>query len=627
MRALLIAALLPTLAAATDYHVGPGQTYTSIGAVPWYTLAAGDTVYIHHRTEAQGGAYHEKVLISSRGTPDNWIRVLGVPGAGGERPVISGQNATTSTNMHHRWQTPTDVQYLGLMQIMVRSGATYDIPGYIEIAGIQFQDVYPGMGFTAENGASSDYITFSSCLYMRAPHHVLVRDNVFTNCGQGVYNWAGDGSDLNAYYGAIPTGIVIRGNHFYGNGGASAGTEHQVYTESDGVIIEHNRFGAMRSGALGSHIKDRSAGTVVRYNFIEEAAYGWYVDLVEPENAWSVLGSSNPRYGEDFVYGNVFINNTNNSPNWIHWNEDHQQGTRGRAYKPGARLTLYNNTIVHNRTAPGSPATNLVNTNFGAQTCQAAPLPGVIDVRNNLIVANPGSTANVPSIRFGFCGSEHFDFGVNWVSPGWATHRAGAPYSTGVVAGAANVVSPAANNPGFVDLANDNVHLLTGSSAGGIGGALAAEVTSNVLGLNLTPTQQYLAHLQVEARPAYGPGSDLGAFDGDTVPVTLTGVAVSPATATIEVGQLQSFACTATYSDASTASCTSGSTWTSSVTGVATMSGWTATGVGVGTSTVSATYSGQTGAATLTVEPAPPEPGSVSTTLKTGARWGGVKVK
>jgi len=46
-------------AKTTDYHVGPGQTYTTIGAVPWYNLQAGDTVYIHYRTSAQGGAYHE----------------------------------------------------------------------------------------------------------------------------------------------------------------------------------------------------------------------------------------------------------------------------------------------------------------------------------------------------------------------------------------------------------------------------------------------------------------------------------------------------------------------------------------------------------------------------------------
>src|SRR5215831_11528590 len=29
---------------ATDYHIGPGQQYTTIGSVPWYNLKAGDTV-------------------------------------------------------------------------------------------------------------------------------------------------------------------------------------------------------------------------------------------------------------------------------------------------------------------------------------------------------------------------------------------------------------------------------------------------------------------------------------------------------------------------------------------------------------------------------------------------------
>jgi len=31
----------------TTYAVGPGQTYSSIGAVPWTNLGPGDTVAIH----------------------------------------------------------------------------------------------------------------------------------------------------------------------------------------------------------------------------------------------------------------------------------------------------------------------------------------------------------------------------------------------------------------------------------------------------------------------------------------------------------------------------------------------------------------------------------------------------
>jgi hypothetical protein len=64
-----------------------------------------------------------------------------------------------------------------------------------------------------------------------------------------------------------------------------------------------------------------------------------------------------------------------------------------------------------------------------------------------------------------------------------------------------------------VNLAGNDFHLAAGSSAIGQAGALAADVTSNPLGLDLTPSFQYLADQQLEARSASGPGSDLGAFE------------------------------------------------------------------------------------------------------------------
>jgi hypothetical protein len=65
-------------------------------------------------------------------------------------------------------------------------------------------------------------------------------------------------------------------------------------------------FRPQRSGGNGSQIKDRSAGTVIRYNRIE-TSNGWFFDLVEPENSWDVLGSRST-YKQAFVYGNVIVN-------------------------------------------------------------------------------------------------------------------------------------------------------------------------------------------------------------------------------------------------------------------------------------------------------------------------------
>ncbi len=110
------------------------------------------------------------------------------------------------------------------------------------------------------------------------------------------------------------------------------------------------------------------------------------------------------------------------------------------------------------------------------------------------------------------CGIENFLLGNNWISPGWTYAWSAAHSYRGTTTGAQNLFSPAENKPGFVNMAANDVHLAGGSSAIGIGGSLALEVTNNALGLDLTPTQQYVDHQQTTARSASGAGSDVGAF-------------------------------------------------------------------------------------------------------------------
>jgi len=70
---------------ATDYRVGsePGML-ANIGDVPWESLIAGDRVLIHWRDTP----YNEKWVLCRSGTPTSPIVVSGVPGPGGQLPVI-----------------------------------------------------------------------------------------------------------------------------------------------------------------------------------------------------------------------------------------------------------------------------------------------------------------------------------------------------------------------------------------------------------------------------------------------------------------------------------------------------------------------------------------------------------
>src|SRR5205807_1975746 len=88
---------------------------------------------------------------------------------------------------------------------------------------------------------------------------------------------------------------------------------------------------------------------------------------------------------------------------------------------------------------------------------------------------------------------------------------------------------------------------------------------------------------------------------------TLSSITVAPATASVDVGGTQAFSATAHYSDGTTANVSAQVTWASSDIGVATVSGsGLATAKSAGSATISATMSGKSGSASLTVTaPAP----------------------
>jgi uncharacterized protein YjdB len=86
----------------------------------------------------------------------------------------------------------------------------------------------------------------------------------------------------------------------------------------------------------------------------------------------------------------------------------------------------------------------------------------------------------------------------------------------------------------------------------------------------------------------------------------LVSIVVTPVNPSISVGQTQQFTATGTYSDASTQDLTKTAHWSSSSSGVATINngvsgGGLASGQGVGTATITATFQGISGSTTLTV--------------------------
>jgi uncharacterized protein YjdB len=86
----------------------------------------------------------------------------------------------------------------------------------------------------------------------------------------------------------------------------------------------------------------------------------------------------------------------------------------------------------------------------------------------------------------------------------------------------------------------------------------------------------------------------------------LVSVAVTPATASVNIGSTQQYIAIATYTDGSSRDVSTGAAWTSASPSIATVGAATglAAGVNAGTSVITAAFSGKSGSVTLTVNPA-----------------------
>nr|WSS66733.1 Ig-like domain-containing protein [Streptomyces sp. NBC_01177] len=96
------------------------------------------------------------------------------------------------------------------------------------------------------------------------------------------------------------------------------------------------------------------------------------------------------------------------------------------------------------------------------------------------------------------------------------------------------------------------------------------------------------------------PTSSGDLFDRQETP-TLETLTVTPATLSVEVGEIGAIVATATYSDDSTADVTGAVSWSSSDPTKATVTAGFVTGAAAGTTNVTASYNGQTDTAAVTV--------------------------
>ena len=213
---------------------------------------------------------------------------------------------------------------------------------------------------------------------------------------------------------AVSKDLLIEGNSIYDNGVPGSYLEHNTYTEAIGTVYQYNYFGPLRGGSGGNQLKDRSAGTVIRYNWIGTG--GHCIDLVETQAGQGTI-NVDPTYKTSYVYGNVIYNT--GSVSLVHYGGDQYDYTY---YRRGT-LFFYNNTVVNigNQTGPNSRYYTELFLLPNQDESNNMPVQEAVDCRNNIIYtasATPGA-ASTDIELLTTDGTGTLTLGANWISADW----------------------------------------------------------------------------------------------------------------------------------------------------------------------------------------------------------------
>ncbi|MBI2733905.1 MAG: right-handed parallel beta-helix repeat-containing protein [Aquabacterium sp.] len=314
------------------YDVGPGQRFTELTDVPWLDLQAGDVVNVHYRSEP----YRTKFGLRAQGTANAPVIINGVTSETCLRPVISGDKAVTARDarMAQFGKVIEDAGIILIYKLPTDDRETYT-PRHIVIQNLKLTGAKIGNRFVNMAGDEQTYSRFSAAIYAVRVHDLTVENCEITGNGLGVFtNTKGDTPQ------EYSANVIIRRNLLYQNGNLGSYTEHNLYVQARRALYEGNFIGQAFGG---SSLKDRSSGTVIRYNKILASARA--LDLVETEEEQFKVLQQDPLYPYAWVYGNLIINDSSApigfAVNVIHWGFDNSI-ERGR----NGVLFFYHNTLV-----------------------------------------------------------------------------------------------------------------------------------------------------------------------------------------------------------------------------------------------------------------------------------------
>ena len=457
---LFVLLICAGLSPAAVYEVRPNTPMDTIGEVPWATLEPGDIVLIHWRPED----YFEKWVIGRSGTASLPITVRGVPGPNGELPVINGRDAITPAGLNF-WS-----ENRGVIKIGGSNTPASTFANFIVIENLEIRSAHPAYSFTNDSGSVEAYSQSASSIYIERGENITLRNCRIHDSANGFFVASGDDG--------VSRDILVEGNYIFGNGVIGSIFQHNNYTAAFNITFQYNRFGPPRAGAPGVNLKDRSAGLVVRYNWIEGGNRN--IDMVDGEDS-SIIRNA-PEYRKTFVYGNILIKQDGGNNQAVHYGGD--SGATAD-YRKG-KLYFYNNTIYSIR----ANTTVVMRLSTNDEQC---------DARNNIFYNTAAGTSLAMLAESGT-----LTLANNWAKTGWRNSHEGSGFN-GSVSGGATMVT--GSDPGFINGPTGDFHLFPTSAAINAGTSLHPDALAahNV-------TRQYIRHQMSELRPVNAV-FDIGAFE------------------------------------------------------------------------------------------------------------------
>lgn len=381
---------------------------TTLGAVAVNvagSFPSGSTIRLHNEDMSGSNptVYFEYFEIgqSKTGSVNQPLRFVGVPDSLGNLPILDGNGAVGRS-------TISTAACAGLSIICVWPGGSSGLyqggpnkANYIIVEGIHVRNARNTFKYTPPaGGAQVAYGNSATGLRVSGGYNVEVIGNDSDNIGDGTFS--DSNTNANGWQGSV-LAALWEGNHIHNFGVSGNAGIHGLYIQDILHVVQFNRVDSPVPGMLGSCLKTRTVGDVIRYNYIESYISSGggcqrMIDFVEIQDnsAYVVFGQGSGGSNQGYLgytgnttcatsywclgdtmganvliawqevlanthfYGNIENNISSGSISSHHYAGD--QGTSTLANRNGT-LNYYNNTFwVHNITGGFGQYQKLIDT-------------------------------------------------------------------------------------------------------------------------------------------------------------------------------------------------------------------------------------------------------------------------